>query len=135
MQSQKIVLSFYKYVHIKNPSDVRNEHLEACKLLNLKGRILIGREGINASVCGEKENIEQYKKILKNNELFSEADLKEQITYVPAFRRLVILERKEIVNFGTEVGLSSTGEFLSACELKEALDRNENIVLLDVRND
>ena len=50
----KIVSSFYKYVKIGNPSEFVQKHLEFCLSLELKGRILVGEEGINGCVYGNK---------------------------------------------------------------------------------
>lgn len=129
------VSSFYKYALIENPAELRKEHFEFCKSLNLTGRILVGKEGINGSVCGTKESVEEYKTFLKNNSLFHDMGFKDGISIKPAFRKLFVRLRKEIVHFGFKVDLCKTAEFISPKELKEMLDNKEDITLLDVRND
>ena len=130
-----IVASFYKYAAINDPLKLRNGQLELCQSLNLKGRILIGKEGINGSVCGKRENVQKYRQELKKNALFSYMEFKEQEAQKQAFSRLYISVRKEIVHFGAKVDLRNTGKFLTPKELKEWLDNNEDIVLVDMRND
>lgn len=130
-----VVASFYKYADIENPLNFRNEQLGLCQSLNLKGRILIGKEGINGSVCGKREDVEKYKQGLRKNALFSDVDFKEQESQKQAFSRLYVSARKEIVHFGAKVDLKNTGKFLNPKYLKERLDNNEDIVLVDVRND
>ena len=129
-----LVASFYNYVEIGEPLKFRDEQLELCQSLGLKGRILIGKEGINGSVCGKKENVEKYKESLRKNPLFSNIDFKEQEAKKQAFSRLYISVRKEIVHFGADVDLRNTAQFLEPKELKEWLDSNEDIVLADMRN-
>ena len=65
-----IVASFYKYAAINDPLKLRNGQLELCQSLNLKGRILIGKEGINGSVCGKRENVQKYRQELKKTLYF-----------------------------------------------------------------
>ena len=129
-----IASSFYKYVKIKNPAEFQKQHLEFCKSLNLKGRILVGEEGINGSVYGAKSNVEKYKQELRNNRLFSDIEFKEQICEKPAFRKMFVRVRKEVVNFGHKVDLEKTGKFITPKQLKKLLDKKEDIVLVDMRN-
>jgi UPF0176 protein len=96
---------------------------------------LIGKEGINGSVCGKKEDVEKYKEGLRKNRLFSDIKFKQQESQKKAFSRLYISVRKEIVHFGFDVNLKNTAQFISPKQLKEWLDSNEDIVLVDMRND
>ncbi len=135
MTEPKIVSSFYKYVRIEDPVKLQQEQLDLCKSLNLKGRILLGEEGINGSVYGLKKNVEKYKSTLKKNSLFSDIEFKEQETDEPAFRKIFVRIRKEIVNSGLEVDLKNTAQHIAPQQLKEMLDNKEDIVLVDMRND
>ena len=46
------VLLYYHYVTIENPEEYTQQHLEFCKSIGLKGRILVASEGINGTVSG-----------------------------------------------------------------------------------
>lgn len=129
------VASFYKYAAIDDPLKFRNDQFKLCEALNLKGRILVGKEGINGSVFGAKENIEKYKQKLKSNSLFSDMEFREQESKRKAFSRLYVSARKEIVRFGFDVDLKNTAQFISPKQLKEWLDNNDDAVLVDMRND
>ena len=131
----KIVSAFYKYVKIENPLDFQKEHLEFCLALGIKGRILVGEEGINGSVYGTREIVEQYKTKLKENPLFSDIEFKEHPTNKIAFKKMFVRVRKEIVYSGMDVDLKNTAMFIEPSKLKEWLDNNEDIILLDMRND
>ena len=135
MPEQKIVSSFYKYVHIGNPLEFQQRHLEFCMSLGLKGRILVGEEGINGCVYGTKSQIEKYKHELRENPLLSDIEFKDHITNKIAYRKMFVRLRKEIVHSGLNVDLRNTGKFITPKELKEMLDNNEDIVLADMRND
>lgn len=135
MAEAKVIASFYKYVKIQDVLGLQKSQLELCKSLQLKGRILLGEEGINGSVFGSRESIESYKHEMKKNPLFSDVEFKEQAAEKPAFRKLFVRVRKEIVHSGLDVDLKGTAEFISPKELKAMLDRNGELILVDVRND
>ena len=44
------VLLYYKYQAIEDPDQFAKDHLEFCKSIGLKGRVLVGKEGINGTV-------------------------------------------------------------------------------------
>lgn len=131
---QRLVSSFYKYIRIKNPFEIQKSIADLCSSLELKGRVLIGEEGINGSVFGEKDSIRKFEEEIAKKELFSDISFKEQLTEVQAFRKLIIRVRKEIVHFGIGVDLSNTAPFVSPKELNELIEE-ESVVLLDARND
>src|SRR3989338_10922960 len=133
--NHKIVSSFYKYVKIGNPAEFQRQHLEICLSIGLKGRILLGEEGINGSVYGTRDTVEKYKSELRKNILFSDTEFKEQISEKPAFRKMFVRVRKEVVNSGIQVDLNNTATFIEPSKLKEWLDNKENITLVDMRND
>ena len=130
----RTVSSFYKYAIIENPAEFQKEHFEFCKSLNLTGRILVGEEGINGSVCGAKEDAEEYKDYLRNDPLFHDVEFKDSVSLKPAFRKLFVRVRKEIVHLGVKVDMGKTGRFISPKELRDMLDNKEDFTLLDVRN-
>ncbi len=130
-----MVSSFYKYTKLDNPADVQREIFDCCTSLGLKGRILLGHEGINGSVYGAEENVVKFKERLLENSSFSGMDFKEQTAKKPAFRKLIVRLRKEVVHFGADVDLGNTARFVTPRDLKGMLDNNEGIVLLDMRND
>ena len=135
MSEQKIVSSFYKYIKIENPLEFQQKHLEFCLSLGLKGRILVGEEGINGCIYGDKEAIEKYKQELMKNSLFNDIEFKDNLTNKIAYRKMFVRLRKEIVYSGLNVDLRNRGKFITPRYLKEMLDRKEDVVLVDIRND
>jgi len=128
-------ISFYKYVPVKNPQVLHNFIRTNCSNLDILGRILIGKEGINCAVSGKKENIEKFKQILMRNALFPDLTFREQESSSKTHHKLVIKVRKEICVFGKEVNLENKGEHLSPEELKKWYDNNEEFYIVDARND
>lgn len=132
----KIIL-FYKFIDIRDPDKLKTEQKELCALLNLKGRMLIAEEGINATFEGLESDIEKYKKKLKENVLFSDIVFKESAGTGNAFPKLKILVRKEVVALGTgKLDVKNdTAKEITADELEALYENKEDFVVLDLRND
>ena len=127
------VITFYRYTNIEAPDALRDTLKKVCERHNLLGRILLGKEGINGACCGETEHIEACKEFLR--ELFKDLTFREQSYHKQTYHKLVIRTREEILGFKQEVNLNNKGNHIPPEELKRMLDNNEDIVLLDARND
>lgn len=132
-----IVILFYKFIDIENPTGFAEDHKKKCTELGLKGRMLVAEEGINGTFEGTKESINKYKEYLKSNPLFSDILVKESVGNGKAFTKLKIKVRKEVVTL--EAGkfdiAKDTATELSASELQKWYENNEDFVVLDLRND
>ncbi len=129
-----LVSSFYKYIEIENLEEFQKTHLDYCNSLGIKGKILIGKEGINGSISGTKEQINNYENNLKKNKLFKNIEFKHTLSNNLPFRKAIVRIRKEIVTSGLNVNLKNKGEYIEPVKLKELLDKKENLILLDARN-
>src|SRR3989344_2380033 len=129
-----IVSSFYKYIEINNLEGFQIKHLDYCKALGIKGKILIGKEGINGSISGTKEQINSYESNLKKNKIFKDLDFKHTSSASIPFRKIIVKIRKEIVTSGLNVNLKNKGKYIEPSKLKELLDKKEDLILLDARN-
>jgi len=74
------VLLFYKYIRVSDPEKFKDEHLAWCLSNNIKGRIYIASEGINGTVSGLAQDIENYKNNLRSYEIFEDIIFKEDET-------------------------------------------------------
>lgn len=81
------VLLYYKFVKIEDPETFTQEHLQYCKDLGVKGRILIASEGINGTVSGTPEQTEQYMKDMHANPLFKDMVFKIDDVEEHAFKK------------------------------------------------
>ncbi|WP_078410540.1 oxygen-dependent tRNA uridine(34) hydroxylase TrhO [Priestia abyssalis] len=131
------VLLYYMYVPIENPEEFAAQHLEFCKELGLKGRILVAKEGINGTVSGTIEQSDEYMKIMKEDPRFSEMVFKVDEADTHAFKKMHVRPRPELVTLQLEDDVNPnevTGKYLSPKEFFEALQEEETIVI-DARND
>lgn len=67
------VLLYYQFVSIDHPENYVAEHKAFCTSLNLKGRILVAKEGINGTVSGTLEETNAYMDHMKKDPRFHEA--------------------------------------------------------------
>ncbi|MCU5746281.1 rhodanese-related sulfurtransferase [Staphylococcus sp. SQ8-PEA] len=131
------VLLYYKYVTIDDPETFAAEHLDFCKSLGLKGRILVSTEGLNGTLSGPKEATEKYKAHLRSDERFEDIVFKEDKAEEHAFKKMHVRPRKEIVAFDLDEDVNPkelTGKYYSPSEFKEAL-LSDDTIILDARND
>ncbi len=138
---QKILL-YYKFSVIKDPEAVRLWQTAVCRALNLKGRILISRHGINGTVGGELADLKSYINQTKAYAPFSGMQFKWSDGIRDDFPRLSVRARDEIVTFGApdQIKVSSAGIVGGGRRLKpEGLHRlvakrGDEVVFFDGRN-
>ncbi|MGC4376341.1 rhodanese-related sulfurtransferase [Fictibacillus sp. Mic-4] len=130
------VLLYYKYVPIDDPQSFAEEHLNYCKELGLKGRILVASEGLNGTVSGTVEQTDHYMADLRKDPRFSDIVFKIEEADQHAFKKMKVKVKKEIVNLSLEEDINPnelTGKHLSPKEFYEAMQQ-EDVVILDARN-
>ena len=133
------VLLYYRYVPIADAAAYHTGHRELCESLELRGRIIIGSEGINGTVSGSVENTNRYMEAMLADPLTAGMEVKIDPAEGHVFPRPSIKARKEIVTLGLpgEADIdpnSLTGERLSPREFYEAM-QEEDVVVIDGRND
>ena len=129
------VLLYYKYINVPDPAAETEQHRKFCQELGLKGRIFIGSEGINGTCSGTAEAIDQYKHMLNTHPIFSNIAFKESEYHEHPFKKLFVRLRPEIVSLRADIAASEAAPYISPAELHASLDRGEDLVLIDMRND
>ncbi|EPM8049843.1 rhodanese-related sulfurtransferase [Enterococcus hirae] len=131
------VLLYYNYTTIEDPEQFAKEHLAFCKSLNLKGRILVAKEGINGTLSGTIEETEKYMAMMHQDERFADTFFKIDPSEGHAFKKMFVRARPELVSLKLEDDIDPhelTGDYLSPKEFKEAI-LDEDTVVIDARND
>lgn len=132
------ILLYYKYTEIQYPKRILKWQRQICTDLNLKGRILIGKEGINGTVGGEDKAIERYMATMRKNQQFADIDFKISDGDADYFPRMAIKVRDEICALGVDpekLTVKDGGVHLEPEQVHELLsDRPDDLVILDTRN-
>lgn len=133
------ILLYYKYTPITNPEALMNEQRLLCEQLSLKGRILVGSEGINGTVEGTVEATEEYVTKMTTDPRFADIHWKRSVGTGKAFPKLKVKVREEIVS--GHLGphdvnpTKTTGKYLSPDELHQWFLEGREMYLVDMRND
>ncbi len=132
------ILLYYRYHPIPDPEAFVEEHRAFCQELGLRGRILIGSEGINGTVSGHTPATEHYMDALQADERTAGIEFKIDPATGHAFEKLSVKFRREIVTLGLgeeDINPNAiTGEKLSPQEWMEAI-QDEEVIIIDGRND
>ncbi len=131
------ILLFYTFSPVKKPEKFAELHRAKCTELGLKGRIIVGEEGVNATLEGLTKNTKKYVRFLKKDPLFKGVKIKESAGTGSAFPRLSVKVRDEIVTLGAGKFnvKKETATQLPAKELEKWYKENKDFVVLDLRND
>ncbi len=131
------IISFYKFLTLNHLENVQAELLNICQSHQICGSILIAPEGINGTISGEREDIARITDYFQASAIFSPMEFKRSLHDTKPFRRMLVRIKKEIITMKTN-GIDPThltGKYLPPLQLKEWLDHQEDVVLLDTRND
>ncbi len=131
------VLLYYKYVTVEKPDFVRDEQRKLCERLNLTGRILVAREGINGTVEGSIEATNAYIEEMEKNDLFADISFKKSESEGNSFPKLRVRTRPEIVTAGMPDlnPVNVTGKYITADELHNWFEEKREFYIVDMRND
>lgn len=131
------VLLYYQYVKIEDPEEYATVHLDFCKSLDLKGRILVSAEGINGTVSGSVEQTQAYIDMMHADPCFASMPFKIDEASEHAFKKMHVRYKPELVNLSLEDDINPleiTGNYLNPKEFFEQLNQPETVVI-DARND
>ena len=131
-----LTAAFYKFVSLPDYEHKRDSILSFCESQQIKGIILLAKEGINSTICGEEKNVRAVLDFLKSDPPFSDLQHKESWTQIKPFRRMKVRLKKEIVTFGVP-GIDpnvTTGTSLQPDDWN-ALINDPEVVVIDTRND
>ena len=138
---QKILL-YYKFAPLSDPEAVRLWQKTLCEKLNLRGRIIISKHGLNGTVGGDLDDLKAYVKETKSFTPFKGIQFKWSDGAREDFPRLSVKVRDEIVTFGApdelkvdEKGVVGGGTHLKPEEVHKLVEeRGEDVVFFDGRN-
>lgn len=127
----------YKFIPITNTKSLQKLIIKYSTELNLKGTVLISKKGLNFSIAGETESIKSFTEFLCSDKRFSDIDIKTTYNDYQPFRKMLVRIKKEIISMGVDEidPFISTGDKISPMELQKKLKNNEDVVLLDTRNE
>ncbi len=108
-----------------------------CDALDLRGSVYLSPNGINFSLAGSEEAIAQYLIFMEEDPRFLDIPLKKTNSETQPFRRMKVRLKKEIISLGRDDinPRELTGEYISPQELYAMYENNEDVIVLDTRNE
>lgn len=140
---QKILL-YYKFTPLSDPEAVKLWQKNLCDSLNLKGRILVSRHGINGTVGGEMDGLKAYIKATKQLPGFKDTVFKWSDGSRDDFPRMSVKHRRELVGFQNSDdefdvdmdGVIGGGQHLKPRQVNEMIEKyGDDVVFFDGRNE
>lgn len=130
-------VSFYRYVIIDDPEQMRNNLFLSLDILGVLGRIYIAREGINAQISVPEHNWNHFINILEHFNHFKKMPFKFAVKDDGrSFIKLKVKVRPKLVADGLDddaFDVTNVGRHLSAKEFNQFIGE-ENTVVVDMRN-
>lgn len=142
------ILLFYVFTPLADPDAIKLWQLDLCTRLNLRGRIIVSKHGINGTVGGTIKDCKAYVKRMKEYGPFAHIDVKvseglgmSADGHTKDFPRLSVKHRDEIVSFGVpdelEVdgsGVVGGGARVAPEDVEALIEANPDLVFFDGRN-
>ena len=134
--SEFLTAALYKFVHLHDHVQLRDPLFEYCNTRQIKGTLLLAREGINGTVAGPEASIRQLLAHLRSDPRLADLEHKESWSQREPFYRLKVKLKKEIVTLGVD-GIDPNhmaGRYVKP-QAWDALINQPDVVLIDTRND
>ncbi|GAA0857358.1 rhodanese-related sulfurtransferase [Aliiglaciecola litoralis] len=133
--SKFIVCAMYKFVALENYQEMRQPLLDVLEKHNIKGTLLLANEGINGTISGTREAIEQLIDYLNQDPRINPISVKESLDDTQPFYRTKVKLKKEIVTMGVE-GIDpqkTVGTYVKPKDWN-ALIADPEVTVIDTRN-
>ncbi len=136
------VILYYKFTPVADPAMTMRWQREVCTRLNLKGRIIISKHGINGTLGGDIKSLRQYKAEMNRSVIFKGITYKWSDGNGEEFPRLSVRVKAELVAFDRpdeievdETGVKGGGTHLKPEQLHKLVEeRGDDVVFFDGRN-
>ena len=126
----------YKFEPLDDVEVLVPEFQSVCNDLGLKGSVYLSPNGINFSLAGSEEAVEQYLRFMEQDKRFLDIPLKKTYSETQPFRRMKVRQKKEIISLGRDDinPRELTGDYVTPQELYAMYENNEDVIVLDTRN-
>jgi len=127
----------YKFEPLNNIEILVPEFQSVCDDLELKGSVYLSPNGINFSLSGSEESIEEYLHFMEQDKRFLDIPLKKTYSETQPFRKMKVRLKKEIISLGRDDinPRELTGDYVTSKELYSMYENNDDVVVLDTRNE
>lgn len=131
-----ICAALYQFVELHDYKKLREPLYQTLLDNNVKGTLLLAREGINGTICGTREGIDNVLAYLRSDSRLADIEHKESPSEEQAFYRTKVKLKKEIVTLGVDWvdPKSSAGTYVDPEQWNELIADPE-VLVVDTRNE
>ncbi len=134
--AQIVVCALYKFVTLENYQSMKQPLLDFMLENEVRGTLLLAKEGINGTVAGSRAGIDALIAYLKSDPRLAELSYKESYTDTAPFMRSRVKLKREIVTMGVE-GIDPkrvVGTYVKPKDWNQLISAPD-VLLVDTRND
>lgn len=128
-----VIAAFYHFFDFPDFEEKRLPLLAFLKERAIKGSILIAHEGVNGTVAGSRESMDEMLAYLEKEVIGEAFEWKESFSEKPPFPRTKVRLKKELISLGRPADPTKPGTHLD-CDAWDALISDPDTVILDSRN-
>ena len=129
------VAAFYSFAELTNLEELQMIFTTFLQKEDIKGTVLIAREGVNGTVAGSESGIDEFKNFLQSQNLYVPQNFKTSSCLDDPFPRLKVKLKNEIVSIGNNLADPSkiVGEYVQPEDWNHLISQ-EDVLVLDTRN-
>ena len=129
------VAALYHFTRIEDPEARKEPLLGLCRSEEIRGTLILAREGINGTIAGSAEGIDAVLMHLRGWPEVGEIEVKYSHTAHQAFNRMKVKVKPEIVTMGKPDidPLKDVGTYIDPKDWNSLISRDD-VLLVDTRN-
>lgn len=130
-----VVAALYKFTPFAAPENLRGTLLAVCGEAEVRGTLLLAREGINGTIAGSREGIDAVLAHIHTLPGCADMDWKESPSREMPFHRMKVRVKREIVTMGRpDVDPArGTGHYVAPADWNDLIGAPD-VVVIDTRN-
>ena len=130
------IAALYHFTRFENPADIKPALLDLCVAQEVKGSLLLAKEGINGTIAGPRAGIDAVLSHIKALPGCADLEWKEATSDHPPFGKMKVRLKKEIVTMGQpDVDpRARVGNYVEPADWNDLI-RQDDVVVIDTRND
>ena len=129
-----VIAAFYHFFDFPEFEAAQQPLLDRMNALNLKGSVLITREGVNSTLSGTREAVDAFLRHLQDDIVGGPIRWKESYAERQPFGKARVRLKKETISLGEPVSMKRFGAYVKPADWN-ALIARDDVVIIDTRND
>ena len=129
------ICALYKFTRLDDFEEIQGPLKLFLDSLNIRGTLLLAREGVNGTIAGDNDSIMKSLDYLQKDKRLVGLEYKFSYSEKPPFKRLKVKLKKEIVTLGVSNidPTFSSGTYVKPADWNELIN-DPDVVLIDTRN-